>query len=272
LALLAAGPQRTALTYWWAWWRDISAIPYEVSDPTVAERKLAWWAQAVAEAHAAPPQQKQTHPLLLALLGNPALSAQAPPQALWTQQIQGMRQLVNQTRWLDEAALVAHMRSTTGAACEGAAWLAGARSAPALAAASDLGVALRRAHILIQLGTDARRGWLHLPVDLLQRHQVKAHEVLKPELNPDGTPTSAVARLLTAWQQDTSQALMASERAARALPSPERRALRPLLILARLNTVLLNDLHHAGYPVLAHRLSLGPWRKVWTAQKTRWGF
>jgi phytoene/squalene synthetase len=56
----------------------------------------------------------------------------------------------------------------------------------------------------------------------------------------------------------------------RALDATQRRCLQPLRIIARLYLALLTDVHQAGYPVFAHRLGLGPWRKVWIAQMARW--
>lgn len=263
LALLASGPHKQSLGHWLMWWHDISSVPYSVSDPTVAERKLAWWAQAVANGFEQTPQ----HPLLIPLLGSDAARAHAPPLKLWLSQIDGQRQLTQQTRWLDEAALQGHIQATTAAACEGAAWLAGARDDATLANARAFGVALRRAHILIRLGQDARQGWLHVPIDTLQAHEVRAHELLKPAAGP---VTEPVRRLLDAWRIQAQESLHQALDQARALPGTSQVALRPLRVLARLNVALLDDLHEANYPVFSHRTSIGPWRKIWIAQWARW--
>ena len=269
LALLSADAlHRPGLAAWAAWWHEVSQIPYTVSDPSVADRKLGWWQQAVADGFAQPPQ----HPLLRALLmPQGRLDAHGvPPMPLWLEQLKGLQALTQQTRWMDEATLVAHMNATTGAACQGAAWMLGATSADAGALARQLGVGLRRAHILARLGQDAQHGWLHIPIDVLQRHGVRAHELLRP-LAP--LPGPDIQALLAAWAAQARQEIDAALAGMRAAPLlAERRALKPLAVLAKLHTALLEDLAQAGYPVLRQRMMLGPWRKWRATQAARWGW
>lgn len=265
LAVLSAGAQGRRLGAWARWWHEVSQIPSTVSDPSVAERKLGWWAQAVSNAFEQPAQ----HPLLRELQGGAHRldDARVPPRALWLEQIEGLRLLTQQTRWMDEATLLRHIRATTGAACEGAAWMCGARQPATLALARRLGTGLRRAHILARLGQDAQDGWLHIPIDVLQRHDVRAHELLRPASTE--TPP-AIRALLADWRQRAVRDIDSALSEARALPPGERRALRPLAVLARLHLALMDDLDKAGYPVLKQRTFLGPWRKLWTAQRARW--
>jgi len=264
LAIQTAGGRRPALMAWARWWHEVSRIPTSVSDAAIGEKKLAWWAQAVNDAFRQPPQ----HPLLVDLLGtsSPAEREQAPPQALWQSQIQGLGTLLQQTRWLDQTGLRHHMDQTTGAALEGAAWVLGARSPQALSTARALGVALRQAHLLSRVGQDAHAGWLHIPVDVLQQHDVRAHEWLRPA--PEA-PTDAMVGLMAQWQSEIVQALTQALGALHDLPAAERAALRPLRVLAHLNLVLMADLAEHHYQVLRQRISVGPWRKWWAAVTTR---
>lgn len=263
LALLMAGPHRERLTAWIQWWHEVSAIPCTVSDPGVADRKLVWWAQAISEGFKTAPQ----HPLLKALVANHQV-LHAPPLPLWLEQIEGLRTLTQQTRWLDDATLERHAWATTGAACQGAALLLGARDEATLDCARRLGVGLRRAHILARIGQDAQQGWLHIPIDILQAHGVRAHELLRPA--SAATPGPEIRQLLADWHQRTATALQVATHQARSLPSSERRALRPLLVLARLHLALMDDLQEAGYAVLHQRILLGPWRKLWIGWRARW--
>lgn len=267
-ALQGAGRRhRPGLLAWMRWWHAVSEVPYTVSDPAVADRKLAWWAQAVGEAFRSPAQ----HPLLQSLFGPGTDAAHAPPPLpLWLSQIQGLQVLTGQTRWMDQASLRRHMNDTTGAACEGAAWMMGARTPEALEAARLLGVGLRRAHILARLGQDARQGWLHIPIDVLQAHGVRAHALLNPAPQDRAAPGPDICGLLEAWANQAREDLTRAWAQGRALPSAERDALRPLAILARLYLALLDDLQAAGYPVLGQRLILGPRRKLWVAWTARW--
>lgn len=267
LALLSTGTARPRLHAWVRWWHEVSRIPYEVSDPAVADRKLAWWAQAIADAFRQPPQ----HPLLRELLmpdGQHDPGA-APPMDLWLQQIEGLQVLTQQTRWMDEKTLVRHMKATTGSACEGAVLMAGSTQLATQALARRAGVALRRVHILARLGQDARQGWLHIPIDVLQRHGVRAHELLNPV---QALPDDVIRGLFKAWADQARAEIEAIRQEARALSGDERRAWRPMSILLRLALVLLSDLEKAGYPVLRQRLVVGHWRKLWAAQRERWAF
>jgi phytoene synthase len=262
LALMAAGPHRQALTAWVRWWHEVSDIPYSVSDPSVADRKLAWWGQAVADAFQSPPQ----HPLLQAMT-RPGIPLTEPPLALWLEQIEGLRTLTQQTRWLDDAPLERHAWATTGAAAEGLVWLMGAREPQVLSLARRLGVGLRRAHILARLGQDAQQGWLHIPIDTLQAHDVKAHELLKPAPGP---AKDEIRQLLSFWHQRCAQDLQNALSEAQALPAEQRRALKPLVVLSRLNLALMDDLSKAAYAVLRQRILLGPWRKLWLGWRAQW--
>lgn len=264
LALKTAGHRRAQLTAWACWWHEVSRIPYEVSDPAVGEKKLLWWQQAVLDAQRQTPQ----HPLLKALVadGSPGVWAALPPQAHWQGQLQALQDLLHQTRWLDSAGLQRHMQHSTGLAVEGAAWILGVREPDALAAANDLGVALRKAHILTRVGQDTHAGWLHLPVDLLQQHGTKAHEWTRPAAD---APSEAMKQLMRQWQQQTLTDLRASLDRLHLAAGAQRHALRPLRVLTALNVKLLEDLEAHDYQILRQRISVGPWRKWFTAWRTR---
>lgn len=248
---------------WVHWWHEVSSIPLEVSDPGVAQTKLAWWHQEVRHSF----EGKPTHPLTKALFKSVSAPGRLPPQEVWLAQVEGMQALVQQTRWLDEPSHKKHGLATTGAACEGAAHLLGARSEAALSAAHELGWGLRQAHHLARLGQDARLGWLHVPVSTLQQHDVKAHELLRP--SPGQAPEHWPA-LLNHLHTQARQSLQASSDAIARLPAQERKALRPLAILAALQTALIDEIAARGAGVLHERILLTPLRKWWISTRVRW--
>ncbi len=262
LALRACGSQKATIEAWLRWWHEVSKTPYCVSEPAIAERKLSWWAKAVNLSFETPPQ----HPLLKAIAPGAGV-LRAPPIDLWLTQLQALMELNGQTRWLDDATLARHIDASTGAACQSVAWLMGTREEATFQVARTLAQGLRRAHILSRLGQDAQKGWLHIPVDYLQTHGVKAHELLRPTPAPH---PNHVIKLLDAWQQDAKQRLLASIDEARLLPRQEKRALKPLVVLSRLYLQLLDDLQKQRYPMLHQRISVGPWRKLWTSRKASW--
>ncbi|MDO9002721.1 MAG: squalene/phytoene synthase family protein [Aquabacterium sp.] len=256
---------RPSLQAWVHFWHEVSAIPLTVNDPGVAQTKLAWWHQEVRNSFDGQP----AHPLTRPLAQPVPAPGQWPPQDLWLAQVDGMQALVQQTRWLDEVSQKKHALATTGAACEAAAHLLGARSPAALSAARELGWGLRQAHHLSRLGQDARLGWLHTPVSILQQHDVKAHELLRP--SPGQAPEHWPA-LLTYLHAQARQNLTASWHAIAQLPRAERQTLRPLAVLAALQIALIDEIAAQGARVLHERIMLTPLRKWWIATQVRWAW
>ena len=263
LALVPA-PRRPALALWLRWWHEVSRIPLSVQDPGVAETKLGWWRQELAEAA----QGRARHPLMREWLASPTQDTAALPWAWWQQQLDGLTQLTQQTRWMDEASLQRHVLQTTGNACAVAAHLLGAHSEAAISAARTLGQGLRQAHMLARLGQDARAGWVMVGIDWLQAHDVRAHQLSRP-----ATPMPAGwAQLLAALHQRARTTLTQALAEIRALPSADRRALRPLVYLAHASLALADAVQASGETVLHQRILLTPLRKGWMAQQMRWGW
>ena len=263
---LTTPSHRPALTCWLNWWHETARIPLDVQDPGVAETKLRWWQQELQTT-----QQGQPHHPLMRERTNLTLPPGASWPALpeWQAQVEGLIQLVHQNRWMDEAHFVHHAGQTTGLACEGAARLLGCASASACEAARLLGTGLRLSHRLARLGQDARAGWVLVGIDLLQTHDVKAHQLVKPV--PGQTPPGWTP-LLADLAQRARQPLQEALGQINALPRAQTRALRPLVLLAHLALAQIEAVAEAGDTVLHERLLLTPWRKAWIAQRVAWGW
>lgn len=267
-ALRSAPPAlRPALQLWLQWWHEVSRIPLEVSDAGVAESKLQWWAKEVRDSLHGHAQ----HPLMQARAALPALTEPScwPEASLWTQQLEGLIQLIHQTRWLDDAALQRHNRLSTGAALEGAACILGASSLSARSAACLLGTGLRQSHQVARLGLDARLGWIHVPIDVLQTHDVRAHQLSKPDADqpPAGWP-GLLQHLIGQARASIEQGLDAI----RALPAEEAQALLPLRVLAHIHLAQLQEIAAKGDRILHERVLLTPLRKWWISQRVQWGW
>lgn len=263
---LTPSDRRQALACWVAWWHETARIPFEVTDPGVAETKLRWWLaelQRSAEGLAQHPLMKQR------LNARIADGARWPEPQLWAQQVEGLIQLVHQNRWLEEAQFLAHARQTTGLACEGAACLMGATSEGARSAARELGTGLRLAHRLSRLGQDARAGWVQVGIDLLQAHDVKAHQLTRPTRGAAPAGWQALQQDLA---QRARQPLENGLSGIASLDPGSRRALRPLVALAHQALAQLDVVALAGDAILHERVLLTPWRKVWIAQRVAWGW
>ena len=62
--LFLPAPKRATITAFYAFCREVDDVVDEVSDPTIAASKLAWWRQAVITAFQGSPE----HPVLKALM------------------------------------------------------------------------------------------------------------------------------------------------------------------------------------------------------------
>ena len=265
---LAAAPtaHRRVLSLWLQWWHQTAQIPLIISDPGVAETKLRWWQQEVNKAS----QGQASHPVLKELMEASAASqaCQLPAWSNWQSQLDELITLIHQTRWLDEASLIRHAQRSTGLACEGAAVILGLDDEAALSVARQIGCGLRQAHFLARLGQDARAGWVNVGIDVLQQHDVRAHQLSKPVAGqtPDGW-----AGLLLHLQNRASSTLTEACHAARALPRPQRQALKPLLVLAQIQLRQVAEIARHGDLVLHERIVLTPIRKWWIGQRVIWG-
>lgn len=263
---LTKAAHRPALICWLNWWHETARIPLDVHDPGVAETKLRWWIHELQSTE----QGRPNHPLMRERTDLELPSGASWPETpAWLTQLEGLIQLVHQNRWMDEAHFVHHAQQTTGLACEGAARLLGVEGEPALGAARLLGIGLRLSHRLSRLGQDARAGWVMVGIDLLQTHDVKAHQLLKPL--PGQTPPGW-RPLLADLAQRARQALTDALEQIKRLPPSEARSLRPLVLLAHLALAQVEVVASADDAVLHQRLLPTPWRKAWIAQRVAWGW
>ena len=128
----------------------------------------------------------------------------------------------------------------------------------AVRVADDLGVAFQLTNIIRDVGEDARRGRIYLPISDLQQYQVTAAEILNAK-------HSDRFEALMQFQMQRAQALY--DEAFAALPRADRRAQRPGLIMAAIYRTLLDEIQRDQFHVLEHKVSLTPLRKLWLAWK-----
>jgi phytoene synthase len=119
----------------------------------------------------------------------------ALPRALPQALIEGFEWDAEGRRYADLAALEAYAARVAGTVGAMMAVVLGARGAPALARATDLGVAMQLTNIARDVGEDARAGRLYLPLDWLREAGIDADAWLaRPAFSP--ALGAVVARLL----------------------------------------------------------------------------
>jgi phytoene synthase len=245
--------RRRAITALYAYCREVDDAVDETSDESVARTKLAWWRKEVAAMLSGTP----THPVTKALL--PHLATYALDGKHLVAIIDGMEMDLNQTRYLDYPALKRycwHVASVVGIL---SASIFGATRKETLEYAERLGLAFQLTNIIRDVGEDARKGRIYLPVNELQQFGVTAADLLNARHNDN-------FEKLMAFQAERAQKTY--DEAFALLPKEDRRAQRPGLIMASIYRTLLTEIENDKYHVLEHRISLTPLRKLWLAWKT----
>ena len=244
--------RRAAITAFYAFCREVDDVVDEVSDPGVAATKLAWWRNEVHQAFAGKP----THPVMQALMPHTATYGieERHLQAV----IEGCQMDLEQTRYLDFAGLQRYCHLVAGIVGEVAARIFGQQDERTTEYAHALGQALQLTNIIRDVGEDALRGRIYLPISELQQFDVKAHEISKREYSER---FSALMR----FQAERAHGLY--DKALALLPDTDRRAQKPGLMMASIYRTLLREIEAENFQVLHQRISLPPMRKLWLAWK-----
>ena len=250
-------PRRAAITAFYAFCREVDDVVEETSDAGVAASKLAWWRREVAEAYAGRP----SHPVTRALM--PLAPRFGIEAAHLDAVIDGCEIDLQQTRFLDYAGLQRYCHLVAGVVGEVAAGIFGRTEANTLRYAHRLGLAMQLTNIIRDVGDDARRGRIYLPVDELQRFDVKAHELLKRE-----APWGYSERFTALMRFQAERAHATFDEALALLPEADRVAQKPGLMMANIYRRLLREIEAQGFQVLHQRTSLTPLKKLWIAACT----
>jgi len=250
-------PRRAAITAFYAFCREVDDVVDEVADAGVAATKLQWWRSEVTQAYAGHP----SHPVMRALM---PLAADHGIELRHLQAvIDGCQIDLEQTRFLDYPALQHYCHLVAGIVGEVAANIFGRSTDATVQYAHRLGLAMQLTNIVRDVGDDARRGRIYLPLSELQRFEVKAHELLRRE-----SPWGYSDRFTALMRFQAARAHAAYDEAVALLPEADRVAQKPGLMMANIYRTLLREIEAQGFRVLHQRTSLTPLRKLWIATRT----
>jgi len=244
--------RRAAITAFYAFCREVDDVVDEVSDPGVAATKLAWWQKEVQQAFAGQP----SHPVMQALMPHAAPFGIQSGHLMAV--IEGCQMDLQQTRYLDYPGLQRYCHLVAGVVGEVAARIFGQTDESTTRYAHTLGLAFQLTNIIRDVGEDALRGRIYLPIDELQRFDLKAQELLQRQYSQRFTA-------LMKFQAERAHALY--DEAMDLLPSADRRSQKPGLMMASIYRTLLREIEASDFQVLRQRIALTPLRKLWLAWK-----
>lgn len=285
-AFLFLPPQRrAAMVSFYAFCREVDDAVDQVQDIGVAARTLAWWRQEVRAAYAQP-EKMPSHPVLQAL--HPYSHGIGIEERHLQAVITGCEMDLQQQRYLDFPALAGYCHLVAGVvgevvagilACPAAQFSAQLTAAaqtraktpaqiapvwtlpePIVRYAHTLGLALQLTNIIRDVGEDARRGRIYLPMDDLRRHGVTAQSILDGKHSPE---------FETMMREQAARARHFYAEAWALLPTQERRQQKPGLMMGSIYYTLLGEIEAAHFQVLRQRIGLTPLRKFWLAWKVQ---
>ena len=245
--------RRRAITALYAFCREVDDVVDEGMDPQVAAAKLVWWRNEVQNLFAG----KAQHPVTRAL--EPFREQFGLSAERLNEIIDGMEMDLHQSRYLDWKGLEGYCYRVASVVGLLAAGIFGYRDERTLDYAKNLGIAFQLTNIIRDVGEDARKNRVYLPVEDLQRFGVPAADILQAKETP-------AFRSLMAFEAERARGFYS--RAMSSLPADDRRVQRPGLIMAAIYRTLLDEIERGGFQVLKQRTSLTPLRKFWIAWKT----
>lgn len=245
--------RRRAITALYAFCREVDDTVDECTDTGVARTKLDWWRKEVGNMFAGHPN----HPVTKAL--QPHLSIYSLDAKHLLAIIEGMQMDLDQSRYLDWAGLQRYCWHVAGVVGILSARIFGISQAQTLQYAEKLGLAFQLTNIIRDVGDDARKGRIYLPVSELQQFNVTAADILNARHSEN-------FEKLMQFQAVRAQKIY--DEALSLLPHEDRRAQRPGLIMAAIYRALLDEIERDRFTVLTQRISLTPLRKLWLAWKT----
>ena len=245
--------RRRAITALYAFCREVDDVVDECTEPQVAHSKLGWWRMEVGKLFAGQPN----HPVSRAL--HPFLEKFQIKEQQLQEIIAGMEMDLTQTRYLDFAGLQKYCYHVAGAVGLLAARIFGYTNPRTLAYAKDLGTAFQLTNIIRDVGEDARKNRIYLPMEDLRSFEVAAADILSGK-------HSESFRKLMEFQARRAESYY--ENAMQSLPAEDRRSQRAGLIMAAIYRTTLAEIERDGFHVLDRRTSLTPLRKLWIAWKT----
>lgn len=246
--------QREAMTALYAFCREVDDVVDECSDFAVAQIKLNWWKSEVANLYA----NKPHHPVTRAL--QPFTSQFNLAQEHFLEIIDGMEMDLKFNRYEDFKQLQLYCYRVASVVGLLSAQIFGFSNRKTLKYAHDLGMAFQLTNIIRDVGEDARRGRIYLPLDELKKAKVTEDDILQSRETPQ-------VKELMDYQIERAENYY--DKALRELPTEDAKKQRTGLMMAAIYRTLLREIKTgSAEKVLNSKTSLPPLRKILLAVQT----
>ncbi|MGB7816829.1 MAG: presqualene diphosphate synthase HpnD [Methylotenera sp.] len=246
--------QRDAMTALYAFCREVDDVVDECADYSVAQTKLNWWKGEIANLYAGTPQ----HPVTRAL--QPVIAQFNLAQEHFLEIIDGMEMDLKFNRYEDFKQLQLYCYRVASVVGLLSAQIFGFKNRKTLKYAHDLGMAFQLTNIIRDVGEDARRGRIYLPLDELKKAKVSEEDILQSR-------ESAAVKELMDYQIERAETYY--DKALRELPAEDAKQQRTGLMMAAIYRTLLREIKaDSAEKVLNSKTSLPPFRKFMLAIQT----
>jgi phytoene synthase len=246
--------KREAIIALYAFCREVDDVVDECTELKVAQVKLAWWKEEIQNLFKGNP----IHPVTKAL--QPFIQEFRLSEEHFLEIIDGMEMDLNFNRYEDFKQLQLYCYRVASVVGILSAQIFGFRNRKTLKFAHDLGLAFQLTNIIRDVGEDARRNRIYIPLDDLARFGVTEEDILRSR------ESEAVKQLLE-FQIERAESYY--DRALNELPEEDRKSQRVGLIMTAIYRTLLREIKADGAEkVLNSRTSLGTLRKLSLAFNT----
>lgn len=245
---------REAMIALYAFCREVDDVVDECTDYGVAQIKLDWWKVEIHHLF----QQQAKHPVTRAL--EPVVQKFSLSQEHFLEIIDGMEMDLKFNRYADFKQLQLYCYRVASVVGLLTATILGFKNRKTLKYAHDLGIAFQLTNIIRDVGEDARRGRIYLPLDELARFNVSEENILHYRETPE------IKALL---QFQVERAEQYYNRALHELPDEDRKSQGIGLMMTAIYRTLLREIQLDGVEkVMNNKISLGKLHKLWLAFQT----
>jgi phytoene synthase len=240
--------RRDALVSLYAFCREIDDIVDNIIDLEVATAKINWWKNEISRLFHDTPQ----HPVTKSLLE--FIHIYELNEAYFIEMLDGMEMDLKFNRYESFKQLQLYCYRVAGVVGILCVKILGFINQATLKFAHDLGIALQLTNIIRDVGEDARKNRIYIPLDELQRFDVSENDILKFQENKN------VSNLLM-YQIERAENFYKS--AYEKIPKEDINSQIPGLLMGKIyETLLLEIKRDRPEQTLNHKVILPPLRKV----------